>query len=280
MYHSDIKPKLEEFPRGLTSQLPVAPGRESKLPIVGGNEQSGSSPQGDAALNALASSPNRGCRGTKHEYEQSPSMQEAQASVKQSPAEFDAREQIVKTLSQVMNTRKLEYMHFNGDPINYASFIHNFETCLEDSTNNSRNPQRLIQHCTGVAREAIESCVNLPVSEGYKTAKETLKENFGLPHIIAKAHLKKLENLPPLKNCAGSTLLEFARHPEIADRTLRGMGPDYVGDLNHSNTLMELSRKLPFFERKVGRTRWQSYRSWWKTKVCEVCEAQTKACKQ
>ena len=83
---------------------------------------------------------------------------------------------------------------------------------------------------------------HLPVSEGFKTAK---RENFGLPHIIAKAHLK-LENLPPLKNCAGSTLLEFARHLEIADRTLRGMGPDYVGDLNHSNTLIELSRKLPF----------------------------------
>ena len=87
------------------------------------------------------------------------------------------------------------------------------------------------------------------MSEGYKTAKETLKENFGLPHIIAKAHLKKLENLPPLKNCVGSTLLEFTRHLEIADRTLRGMGPDYVGDLNHSNTLMELSRKRPFFLR-------------------------------
>ena len=86
-----------------------------------------------------------------------------------------------------------------------------------------------------------------------------MKENFGLPHIIAKAHQKKLENLPPLNNCAGSTLLEFARHLEIADRTPRGMGPDYVGDLKHSNTLMELSRKLPFFERKVGRERWQSY---------------------
>ena len=144
LYHSDIKPNLEEFPRGLTSPFPVAPGCESKLPIVGGNEQPGSSPQGDAALNPLASSPNRGCWGTKLEYEQSPSIQEVKAPVEQSPAEFDAREQIVKTLSQVMNTPKLEYMHFNGDPINYASFIHNFETCLEDSTNNSRNLQRLI----------------------------------------------------------------------------------------------------------------------------------------
>ena len=35
LYHSDIKPNLEEFPRGLTSPFPVAPGCESKLPIVG-----------------------------------------------------------------------------------------------------------------------------------------------------------------------------------------------------------------------------------------------------
>lgn len=87
------------------------------------------------------------------------------------------------------------------------------------------------------------------MSEGYKAARKTLKENVGLPHVIAKAHLKKLEHLPPLKNSAGSTLLEFSRHLEVAERTLRGMGPEYVSDLNHTNTLMELNRKLPFFMR-------------------------------
>ena len=113
----------------------------------------------------------------------------------------------------------------------------------------SRNLQLFIQHCMGVAREAIESCVNLPASEGYISAKRTLRQNVGLPHIIAKAHLKKLECLPPLKNCGGSTLLEFARSLEVADRDLRGMGHDYVDDLNQPNTLLELSRKLPFFIR-------------------------------
>ena len=61
--------------------------------------------------------------------------------------------------------------------------------------------------------------------------------------------MKKLENLPPLKVSAGSTLLKFARHLEIAERTLRGMGPEFVSDLNHTNTLMELNRKLPYFMR-------------------------------
>ena len=78
------------------------------------------------------------------------------------------------------------------------------------------------------------------VSEGYESEK-TLEENFGLPHVIAKGHLKKLEHLPPLKV---STWLEFARHLEIAETTIRGMGHEFVSHLNHINTLIVLNRKL------------------------------------
>ena len=146
-------------------------------------------------------------------------------------------EEIAQALRQVVSAPKVEYMRFDGNPMKYVSFMHNFETCLEkDNPDNSRRLQLLIQHCYGKAREAIESCVNLPVEEGYYVAKNTLRENFGKPHIIAKAHIKKLENLPPLKQADGQNLLEFARHLEVAERTLTGMGPEYVSDLNHTNT--------------------------------------------
>ena len=159
-------------------------------------------------------------------------------------------EEIAQALHQVVSAPKVEYMRFDGNPMKYVSFMHNFETCLEkDNPNNSRRLQLLIQHCYGKAREAIESCVNLPVEEGYYVAKNTLRENFGKPHIIAKAHIKKLENLPHLKQADGQSLLEFARHLEVAERTLTGMGPEYVSDLNHTNTLRELNRKLPLFMR-------------------------------
>ena len=145
---------------------------------------------------------------------------------------------MVQALRQVVSTPKVEYVRFDGDPIKYVSFMHNFETCLEkDNPDNSRRLQLLIQHCYGKAREASESCVNLPVDEGYHVAKDTLHENFGRPHIIAKAQFKKLENLPPLQQVDGPSLLEFARHLDVADRTLTGMGPEYVSDLNHTNTL-------------------------------------------
>ena len=170
----------------------------------------------------------------------------------QEPASFtsDGRLEMVQALRQVVSTPKVEYMRFDGDPIKYVSFMHNFETCLEKyNPDNSRRLQLLIQHCYGKARDAVESCVNLPVDEGYHVAKSTLSENFGLPHIIAKALIRKLESLPPLRQADGASLLAFARHLDVANRTLSGMGPEYVSDLNHTNTLRELNKKLPLFMR-------------------------------
>lgn len=162
----------------------------------------------------------------------------------------DSRAEMVQALRQVVFAPRIEYMRFDGDPIKYVSFMHNFETCLEkDNLDNSRRLQLLIQHCYGKVRDVIESCVNLPVDEGYYVVKSTLRENFRLPHIIAKPHIKKLEDLPPLKQADGASLREFARHLDIANRTLSGMGPEYVSDLNHTNTLRELNKKLPLFMR-------------------------------
>ena len=105
------------------------------------------------------------------------------------PNDIDRGEEMVRALRQVVSLPKIKYTDFNGDAINYASFMHNFETCLEkDNSGNCTRLQLLIQHCNGKAREAIESCVNLPAEEGYNTAKNTLYENFGKPHIIAKAY--------------------------------------------------------------------------------------------
>ena len=155
-------------------------------------------------------------------------------------------EQLARALYQVVNMPKIEYLHFNGDPLKYGTSMHNFEVCLErDNPDDSRKLQLLIQHCNGKAREAIESCINLPSEDGYRVAKETLRENFGKPHVIAIAHIKRLTDLPSLKSADGPSLLEFSRHLNIAERTLKGMGASYACDLDHMNTLRELAKKLP-----------------------------------
>ena len=60
--------------------------------------------------------------------------------------------------------------------------------------------------------EAIESCANLPISESYQVAKETLREYFGKPHVIVDTQIKELLHLPSLRNTDGPSIVEFSRH--------------------------------------------------------------------
>ena len=54
-----------------------------------------------------------------------------------------------------------------------------------------------------MAKRKKPSGVNLSAELGYRVAKETLSENFGKPHIIARAHIKKLADSPNLKKADG-----------------------------------------------------------------------------
>ena len=84
--------------------------------------------------------------------------------------QFDSGQEMVKALRQVVTSPKVEYLHFDSDPLKYVTFMHNFETYLEkDNPDESRRLELLIQHCTGKAMEAIEICANL-ANDGYQVA--------------------------------------------------------------------------------------------------------------
>ena len=140
-------------------------------------------------------------------------------------------QEIVGVLRQVVNSPKIEYLKFSGDPLKYVTWTE------RDNPDPGRKLQLLVQHCVGKAREAIESFINL--DNGYEVAKAALKANFGKPHIIAEA-----------KTANGPSLLGFARNLTTAERTLTGMGTEYTPDLNHMTTLRELVKKLPMFVRE------------------------------
>ena len=58
-----------------------------------------------------------------------------------------------------------------------------------------------------------------------------------------------LIGLPNIKKPDGSFMVEFSRNLDSTNRNLKGMGTQYVSDLDHLNTLKDLSRKLHVFLR-------------------------------
>ena len=74
---------------------------------------------------------------------------------------------------------KREFLYFDGNPVNYARFIRNFELNVGNKVHEtSVKLSFLIQYTIGAAQEAIENCVILPADEGYTKAKEILRKNF------------------------------------------------------------------------------------------------------
>ena len=59
--------------------------------------------------------------------------------------------------------------------------------------------------------------VNLPVGCRYSEAWNTLRDNFGRPHFVVEAHMKKLREIL-LRKADASTLMDFVRRLEDARR--------------------------------------------------------------
>ena len=84
----------------------------------------------------------------------------------------------------------------------------------------------------------------MTVGERYTEAWRTLSENFGQPHMIVEAHMKKLREIQ-VRKADATTLMEFVRRLEDARRVLTSMGHNYVSRLDNEDVIISLMRKLP-----------------------------------
>lgn len=135
-------------------------------------------------------------------------------------------------------------MKFGVDPLDFALFRSNFKSNIEDQvTRNCLRLSHLIANWTGKAREVITGCVSLPEVEGYAKAWETLIWNFGRPHMVAEAHLKRSFETHVRRDT--NSLLEFARKLEEVGRSLRSLGPSFHSRLDNEETIVNLMKKLP-----------------------------------
>ena len=93
-------------------------------------------------------------------------LAEGQSSVQ--TQQSDAWMTIAQAIKQGPSLPKVELMKFSGDPSEYAEFLTNFRDNIESQVSDeSQRLTRLLAQCTGKAKEAIRSCVNLPVGQRY-----------------------------------------------------------------------------------------------------------------
>ena len=103
------------------------------------------------------------------------------------------------TIGPTPNLPSLEPDIFDGNPINYCSFINSFDAL---AAYNVPEPKRkfyyLLQYTKGPARDLVKGCQYLPGQEGYIKTRNLLKNTFGQKFQIAKANIDLVANGPVL----------------------------------------------------------------------------------
>jgi len=144
---------------------------------------------------------------------------------------------------------------FNGNPLQYTTFIRAFEYTIENKTEDNRDRLNfLCQYTSGEAKALVNSCLHYADSDvGYEKAKLLLAERYGGNHKIAQAVLKKAQNWPEIKEHATDSLNEFSMFLTEALNIMSGI--QALDELNHTASLQMLVGKLPYRLRASWRNR-------------------------
>ncbi|CAH8650652.1 unnamed protein product [Schistosoma curassoni] len=139
---------------------------------------------------------------------------------------------------------KVELSYFDGQPRGYWKFLREFEAYVESRVkDDGQRLLYLIHYCKGKAKTAIEGCVMLEASFGYKKAKEILKRLFGQPHVIARETLEDLFKTTNVDYSDPEQLTNLAIRMENCSMVLKQM--KYTADLNSLITLERIVGLLP-----------------------------------
>ena len=158
-------------------------------------------------------------------------------------------DRLAEALQRGFSLPQPELPTFNGDPLEYTKFMHCFEAVIEGKVDYDKTRlMYLIQQCRGEAKSAIDMCSLMGGSEGYHMAKEILRSRYGRKHHVARACVDRILYGPPLKPNDPKALSQLALEMQRTNITLKATG--YSGDVDNTETLKKLVRRLPAYLRQ------------------------------
>ena len=86
---------------------------------------------------------------------------------------------------------KKEICRFDGDPLQFQTFIKSFEHNIEIKNPNPTDCLYYLEKYTEAQpRERVRSCLHMTADRGFRKAKSLLQEHFGNEHKIATAYME------------------------------------------------------------------------------------------
>ncbi|KAI2668803.1 hypothetical protein H4Q32_005610 [Labeo rohita] len=166
------------------------------------------------------------------------------------------QQQITELLIQQQKASHLppcEIPIFDGDPLQFNSFMKTFQFCVEDKTNNKGDCLYFLERYTkGRPKEIVRSCMNMRPERGYVSAKAMLKQHFGNDHVVSAAYMEKVLQWPMIKGEDVTALQDYAVFLRGCCNAMSEV--QYLQELDMPANMRTVVSKLPFKLREKWRT--------------------------
>ena len=141
---------------------------------------------------------------------------------------------------------------FDGDPLEYSTFIRAFEHGVEGKAASSLDCLYFLEQYTkGQPRELVKSCQHMPRDRGYQRARTLLKERFGNEQKIATAYMEKAFGWPSVKSEDLEALQAFALFLRVCCNAMEDIS--YMSEMNMPSNMRAIVLKLPYKLREKWR---------------------------
>ncbi|XP_063878734.1 uncharacterized protein LOC135110395 [Scylla paramamosain] len=133
---------------------------------------------------------------------------------------------------------------FDGEPMEFPSWLKNFETYVESKTSVGKERLAYLErYTTGEAKDAIKMLMHFNSDADYVQAKKILSDRFGNKSIIADAYTNKLMNWLPISPHNGPALTAFSDFLKCCLAAMKHTS--YLSFLNDPREQRKVLAKLP-----------------------------------
>ncbi|XP_039869513.1 uncharacterized protein LOC120722563 [Simochromis diagramma] len=155
---------------------------------------------------------------------------------------------------------KKEIPVFDGDPLQYQTFIKSFEHNIESRNKNPGDClYYLEQHTKGQPRELVRSCLHMTSEAGFRKAKCLLRQHFGNEHKLATAYMSKALAWSSIKAEDTKALHAYSIFLRGCCNAMEDLS--YMQELDMPANMLAITKKLPYRQRDK-----------WRTAVCDFHE--------
>ena len=154
--------------------------------------------------------------------------------------------------SMIINQQKTTHLPvkeppiFSGDPFEYPAFITAFDSISSANVPSDRDRLFFLNKYTkDKANEVVKGFLAMSSDSAYKEARKLLDHRFGNPVHVAEAYKSSLRKWPQISDGNSSGLQEFSDFLVRCEEAMKTMNS--MGDLDSTQTLLQISAKLPSY---------------------------------